>query len=262
MLDICIKVLDNSTSNIFGSNTLTLVEKDQKARELFVELKSKSNIQLKLIFDFWIFSIIQKRIEIFSNSYERVMLDIIEFIVNRLGSNIYNNINKSGFLKKIESLIKEKVETQEKEKKDQPYPEVAEQLMNSIDEDEQNQVSIIRSYSRRCLNQVQWQGSERIQSQLTRSGNFFKSLHQGREENAQQNQSSLKPQPILIKQSLIQLMEEGGNEEIDALMINRADIKKTTVKQEADIAQSSIFNFEQIKRGEYYDDYDSYYDYM
>lgn len=111
MLDICIKVLDNSTSNIFGSNTLTLVEKDQKARELFVELKSKSNIQLKLIFDFWIFSIIQKRIEIFSNSYERVMLDIIEFIVNRLGSNIYNNINKSGFLKKIESLIKEKVET-------------------------------------------------------------------------------------------------------------------------------------------------------
>ncbi|KAA6402880.1 MAG: hypothetical protein EZS28_001592 [Streblomastix strix] len=145
---------------------------------------------------------------------------------------IFNDIQRSGFINKIEQLIKDKIE----EEKEQ-----------------------IRSSSRRCLDNIQSCGDTSVQSELvsigyarvftfafsTASGSgeeedyeiyyrlsqisqFFSNLNKRRN-----NLATFPPQPLLAHRSDEQIEEEGANEEIDSQLINNGIVFGIQIKNEA-----------------------------
>ncbi|KAA6359076.1 MAG: hypothetical protein EZS28_045397, partial [Streblomastix strix] len=125
-------------------------------------------------------------------------------------------------------------------------------MNNHINEEEDRQAQIIRSGSGMCLNSIQEYGDESTQSELVSSeyavvlvlqvstaggdgeqkqrgiqnelyhiSEFIKSLHQGRQTNEINPGPSFPQQIRLSRRSDEQIEEEGGNEEIEAQLINK-----------------------------------------
>ncbi|KAA6362084.1 MAG: hypothetical protein EZS28_042389 [Streblomastix strix] len=133
-------------------------------------------------------------------------------------------------------------------------------------ENDQQTLSV-RHSSRRCLGSIQFFGDASIQSELvntryvrvlviaisTASGSgeeqdeeiwsglnniskFLRDIHQGK-------QNSFPPQPLLVRRSVEQIEEEGGNEEIDSQIINKGNFFGCNIKDEANEAIGEILNY-------------------
>ncbi|KAA6377954.1 MAG: hypothetical protein EZS28_026520, partial [Streblomastix strix] len=77
---------------------------------------------------------------------------------------------------------------------------------------------------------------QEIWSGLFRLSNFLKCLHQGK-------QNSFPPQPLLVRRSVEQIEEEGGNEEIDSQIINKGKFFGYNIKDDANEAKGIILNY-------------------
>ncbi|KAA6369790.1 MAG: hypothetical protein EZS28_034683 [Streblomastix strix] len=193
-----------------------------------------------------------------TTSYKKILLNIVELIAEKgiqktYGRDldpIFNDIQSSGLLNKIEQIIKDKIEEENEQKK---YSVEAEQL-----------IKILRSSSRRCLWSINDYGDAsthtelvnanyvrvlviaistasgvgeeqdwEIRNELRRISIFLSSLHQGR--------NSFPPQPLLAQRADEQIEEEGGNEEIDAQLINKR--YSDNIKNSANEAKGMILNY-------------------
>ncbi|KAA6390772.1 MAG: hypothetical protein EZS28_013701 [Streblomastix strix] len=141
-----------------------------------------------------------------------------------------------------------------------------------INEEEDEESSLIRSSSGLCLGQIQEYGDESTQSELVRSEyavvsvlqvsiaggdgeqedyslddglnnitEFIKSLHQGRQTNEFNQGPSFPQQICLARITDEQIEEEGGNEEIEAQLIYQSYYYY--VKEYAKGAKSAILNY-------------------
>ncbi|KAA6363301.1 MAG: hypothetical protein EZS28_041172 [Streblomastix strix] len=68
--------------------------------------------------------------------------------------------------------------------------------------------------------------------------NFIRVILKGRETDRYDPQTPLSPQPILLKSCLEQIEDEGGNEEIEAQLVNKGYI----IKDHANDAKRYILN--------------------
>ncbi|KAA6388731.1 MAG: hypothetical protein EZS28_015745 [Streblomastix strix] len=89
------------------------------------------------------------------------------------------------------------------------------------------------------------QGEEQdkeINQGLIRIFKFLKELRKGRNDN----NSSFQPLPMLAKRSEEQIEEEGGNEEVEAQIINNGEVYECfdqyDIKLQAQFAKSSMMN--------------------
>ncbi|KAA6372630.1 MAG: hypothetical protein EZS28_031843, partial [Streblomastix strix] len=77
---------------------------------------------------------------------------------------------------------------------------------------------------------------DEIWNGLFRISKFLSNLHQGR-----YNSATFPPQPLLVRRSVEQIEEEGGNEEIDSQLINKGNSRN--IKDEANEAKGRILNY-------------------
>ncbi|KAA6371132.1 MAG: hypothetical protein EZS28_033342 [Streblomastix strix] len=85
------------------------------------------------------------------------------------------------------------------------------------------------------------QGDMEIRDGLQQISDFFRDIHNGRNNN--NNYPSFPPQPVLAKTCLEQIEEEGGNEEVESQIINKQKDFYINIKDQANRAKVGFLNF-------------------